>query len=104
MAGPCAKLASWHKRGDIGAILVYREDKLLRVHDLSTVGATAIGRHPLNDIHLLDPARKVSRFHMAIFQDADGRCFVQDLGSRNGMPNSTPLDTRIMLFLSLGNR
>ena len=60
---------------DMGAILVYREDKLLKVHDLSTVGATAIGRHLLNDIHLPDPARKVSRFHMAIFQDADSHCW-----------------------------
>ena len=43
--------------------------------------ATAIGRHPSNDLQL--PRVSISRFHARILRD-NGRFFVEDLGSSNG--------------------
>jgi len=65
------------------SISVYRKDKLLRTLDVAHQIAVSIGRHRLNDIHLSDSSAKVSRFHAALFRDAEGRYSLQDLGSRN---------------------
>ena len=41
-----------------------------------------IGRSPKNDVIINDES--VSRFHLELFQDADGNVFITDLGSTNG--------------------
>jgi pSer/pThr/pTyr-binding forkhead associated (FHA) protein len=65
------------------SILIYKEDKFLKAVNIAHQIAVCIGRHRLNDIHLADPSAKVSRFHAALFRDAEGRYSLQDLGSRN---------------------
>lgn len=64
-------------------ILIFKEDKLLKTVSIGDHVAVSIGRHKLNDLHLPDPSSKVSRFHAALFRDAEGRYSLQDLGSRN---------------------
>jgi transcriptional regulator with GAF, ATPase, and Fis domain len=65
------------------SISVYKEDKLLKAQKIADHVAISIGRHKLNDIHLPDSSAQVSRFHVALFRDAEGRYWLQDLGSRN---------------------
>jgi pSer/pThr/pTyr-binding forkhead associated (FHA) protein len=50
---------------------------------LLAVGGNTVGRHPDNDVVI--PSTHVSRRHCAVLVSADGGCFIQDLGSRNGV-------------------
>jgi len=43
---------------------------------------TTIGRHPSQDLQLLD--RMISKEHARVFLDHDGRYMLEDIGSRNG--------------------
>src|SRR5678815_152759 len=61
-------------------ILRYEEQGADRTHRLGE-GTTLIGRLPTCDLVLNDPS--VSRHHASI-KVADGKCFVQDVGSRFG--------------------
>lgn len=65
------------------SVIVYKENKVVRINKLGSKKAISIGRHHLNDIYLPDSSHKVSRFHAALFCDADNSYFIQDLGSRN---------------------
>jgi serine phosphatase RsbU (regulator of sigma subunit) len=57
------------------------EDEAIRVHFIFTSGAT-IGRHHENAVILHDPS--LSRFHARI-DHQNGRFYIQDLSSRNGI-------------------
>jgi pSer/pThr/pTyr-binding forkhead associated (FHA) protein len=50
---------------------------------LLAVGKNTVGRHPDNDVVI--PSTYVSLRHCAVLVSADGGCFIQDLGSRNGV-------------------
>lgn len=65
------------------SILIYKDNNLIKTYPLAAGKTVSTGRHHFNDIHLPDPSCKVSRFHTALFCDADGIYFSQDLGSRN---------------------
>ena len=63
------------------AKVIYRDTRgVRRTHQLENT--TTIGRHPEQDIQLLD--RVVSKEHAVIEKDIEGRFYVRDLGSRNG--------------------
>jgi hypothetical protein len=50
---------------------------------LLAVGKNTVGRHPDNDVVI--PSTLVSRRHCVVLTSPDGGCFIQDLGSRNGV-------------------
>ncbi len=63
------------------AKVIYRDTRgVRRTHTLDNV--TSIGRHPEQDIQLLD--RVVSKEHAVIEKDIEGYYYVRDLDSRNG--------------------
>ncbi len=63
------------------AKVIYRDKRgIRRTHVLENT--TTIGRHPRQDIQILD--RVVSKEHAVIERDIEGQFFVRDLGSRNG--------------------
>lgn len=64
-------------------ILVYKGNNLLKTYNMISEKVISIGRHSLNNIHLPDPSCKISRFHAAVFFDAEGNYLLQDLGTRN---------------------
>ncbi len=74
------------------AKVIYRDTRgVRRSHILDEV--TSIGRHPKQDIQLLD--RVVSKQHALIELDMEGQFYVRDLGSRNGtFVNGQKIDGR----------
>lgn len=62
----------------------YKNGKLIKQLDISERPIISLGRHTYNDLCLPDPALKVSRYHTALYPEADGFYFVQDMGSQNG--------------------
>lgn len=65
------------------SLTIYKGDDHYKVESLGSRKAFSIGRHPLNEIYLEDPSSSISRFHAALFLDAEGHYFLQDLGSKN---------------------
>jgi transcriptional regulator with GAF, ATPase, and Fis domain len=60
-----------------------KEHTLQKTEDITLLKVVSIGRHRFNNIQLPDP--KITRFHAALFYEDEGKYFLQDLGSQNGL-------------------